>query len=131
MLGGIYKWLKLDPRRKRGMAVKRAKKVAAKKRPAVKAKVNPMRDWAPPPLADKLTNLQATTPKGPLSDSMHKLLYGEPQVIIVKAPSKSITNKQEFTDEMKALNVKVVYLDYTPGYGLMPSIEHHIQRKAE
>lgn len=76
-------------------------------------------------VADRIATQAALKPKAPISLSMRELLYGQPQLLIVKAEKESITNREEFVKEMAELNYKVVFLEHSRNSISQPTIERH------
>lgn len=77
-----------------------------------------------PPVRPEKLNPGMTTPKGPLSFSMEHLLQPSgDHVLVVKAIKGSVTNKEEFIKEMAALDLTVVFLEYTQNVTWFPILE--------
>lgn len=78
-------------------------------------------------MADVMMHVIASTPKEPLSPGMQALVdYGK-ELLIVRAPKGTISNRDEFTQQMGALGFKVVYLEHMM-HTLFPPIIERYQR---
>ena len=118
----------IQRKRTRKPAEKETKKAAQPKKVAVPEQ--PVTVFMPQQIADKILTAAAGQPKGPISLSMMELLYGKPQLLIVKVVKDGVTNREEFEREMTALNFKVVFLEYNRTIPVPPMTEL-IQRPKE
>lgn len=121
------KRVKSQPRRKPAVRVAVAKKAVPKKEPV---KAPPVTVFLPQQVADRIVSAAASKPKSDISLSMRELLYGKPEILIVKAVKGGITNKQEFIKEMEELNFKVVFLEHSFNTPYSPVIERYPRPKA-
>jgi len=108
-----------------------ARKEAARNMKAAKAKAHGRQpdtkqpDPAAVAMLDKLSDALARVPKGPLSLSMQSLLLDPSQFLIVKSPKGGITNREEFTNQLESLGLKVVFLEYSQNSPTVPTVERH------
>jgi hypothetical protein len=131
------KWVRAGVKAKVDKSKKQAPKTKARKKISVKqeeeaqkllrkAAVDRMRErlkkkrqereaWIPPAMADAITDAVATRPKGEISLGMQEILYpaSERRIYVVRATKGAVTNKEEFTEAMAALNITVVFLEFS------------------
>lgn len=104
----------------RNMKAAKAKAKAHGRQPDIKQP-----DPAAVAMLDKLSDALARIPKGPLSLSMQSLLLDPSQFLIVKSPKGGITNREEFTNQLESLGLKVVFLEYSLNVPTPPTVERH------